>query len=185
VVRREDELRQGWDDWKRESFPDAPLEFPGVRFYLLHSLAHLLISAIALECGYSASAIRERLYCAVPASGAELPMAGVLLMTGTTGSEGTLGGLVEQGRRIHEHLGRAWRLGTLCSNDPICAAHSPARDHAERHLEGAACHGCLFVAEPSCERNNGLLDRALVVPTIGHDPALAYFSEPPRGPEPA
>lgn len=185
VARREDELRQGWDDWKRESFPDAPLEFPGARFYLLHSLAHLLISAIALECGYSASAIRERLYCSRPDAVAEgePAMAGILLMTGTTGSEGTLGGLVEQGRRIHEHLRRAWRLGTLCSNDPICAGHSPARDHAERYLEGAACHGCLFIAEPSCERNNGMLDRALVVPTIGHDPGLAYFSELPAEPE--
>ena len=144
---------------------------------MLHSLAHLLISAISLECGYAASSIRERIYCA--GDDAETKMAAILLMTGTTGSEGTLGGLAEQGRNIGAHLQRAWQLGTLCSNDPICASHSPARDHAERHLEGAACHGCLFIAEPSCERNNSFLDRALVVPTIGHDPRLAMFAERP------
>lgn len=70
---------------------------------------------------------------------------------------------------------RAFDEGVLCSNDPVCASHSPADDHAERHLEGAACHGCLFIAEPSCEQFNQYLDRALVVPTIGHPPELAFF----------
>jgi hypothetical protein len=54
-------------------------------------------------------------------------MAGILLYTGTPGSEGTLGGLVEQGRHVRSHLRRAWDLGVLCSNDPVCAAHSPRR----------------------------------------------------------
>ncbi len=45
---------------------DANGEFPGVRFYLLHSLAHLLLTAISLECGYAASAIREYLPAAKP-----------------------------------------------------------------------------------------------------------------------
>jgi hypothetical protein len=35
---------------------DATGEFPGARFYLLHSLSHLLLTAISLECGYAASA---------------------------------------------------------------------------------------------------------------------------------
>ena len=29
-------------------------EFPRIRFYLLHSLSHLLLTAISLECGYDA-----------------------------------------------------------------------------------------------------------------------------------
>src|SRR5690606_38586565 len=153
------------------------LAFPGARFYMLHSLAHLLISAISLDCGYAASSIRERIYCAE--HDAETKMAAILLTTGTTGSEGTLGGLVEQGRSISPHLECAWLMVSMCSNDPVCAGHSPARDHVERHLEGAACHGCLFIAEPSCERNNSFLDRALVVPTLWHDPQLAFFSERP------
>ena len=101
----------------------------------------------------------------------------ILLHTGSSGSEGTLGGLVEQGRRLREHLDEAIKLGELCSNDPVCAGHSPDGDHAERFLEGAACHGCLFIAECSCERFNRYLDRALVVPTIGHPKGLAFFQE--------
>ena len=152
-------------------------EFPGVRFYLLHSLAHLLLTAISLECGYAASSIRERIYCdPIPGKNS---MAGILLTTGTTGSEGTLGGLVEEGRRLRHHLREAWDLGRLCSNDPVCATHDPASEAGDRRLEGAACHGCLYIAESSCERYNRYLDRALVVPTIGNDPRLAYFAERP------
>ena len=146
----------------------------GRKFYLLHSLSHLLINAIALECGYSASAIRERIYCG-PYDEDPTVMQGILLYTGTVGSEGTLGGLVEQGRRLDRHLAQALHAGELCSNDPICASHQPVNDPSERWLEGAACHGCLFVSEPSCERFNRCLDRALVVPVIGEDPALAFF----------
>ncbi|HXV60098.1 MAG TPA: DUF1998 domain-containing protein [Vicinamibacteria bacterium] len=175
VRRRGLELLRGYDAWAAE-LRNAP-EFPGVRFYLLHSLAHLLVSAISLECGYSASALRERIYCA-PAN-SDLPMAAILLSTGSAGTEGTLGGLVEQGRQIGDHLERAFDMGSLCSNDPVCASHSPENDPSERTLEGAACHGCLFIAECSCERFNRYLDRALVVPTIGHDPELAFFSEKP------
>lgn len=152
--------------------------FPGPRFYLLHSLAHLLLTAISLECGYSASAIRERIYC-MPPGGAEPPMAALMLSTGTTGSEGTLGGLVEEGRRIRHHLREAWELGRLCSNDPVCAAHDPAAQATDRRTEGAACHGCLYVAESSCDHFNRFMDRALVVPTIGNPAELAFFRERP------
>ena len=68
---------------------------------MLHSFAHLLITAVSLECGYPASSIRERIY-ALPGIGY-----GVLLFTGTSDSEGTLGGLVELGRRIHQHIRKA------------------------------------------------------------------------------
>ena len=151
--------------------------FPGLRFYLLHSLSHLLLTTISLECGYSASSLRERIFCS--RAGDTPQMAGILITTGTTGSEGTLGGLVEEGRRMRHHLRHAWELGRLCSNDPVCAAHDPASKHADRRTEGAACHGCLYVSEPSCERHNRYLDRALVVPTLGNDPTLAFFAERP------
>jgi hypothetical protein len=153
-------------------------EFPGVRFYLLHSLSHLLLTAVSLECGYAASAIRERIYCGQPEIDGP-NMVAIMLTTGTTGSEGTLGGLVEEGRRIRHHLREAWELGRLCSNDPVCAAHDPSSAASDRRTEGAACHGCLYVAECSCERFNRFLDRALVVPTIGNDPELAFFRESP------
>ncbi len=175
VIERGRELLAGYDAWGR-GIPEPP-PFPGVRFYLLHSLAHLVITAISLECGYAASAIRERIYCS--RAGEDPPMAAILLSTGTAGTQGTLGGLVEQGRGLRVHLRRAFDLGKLCSNDPVCARHSPEGDPAERYLEGAACHGCVFVAECSCERFNRYLDRALVVPSIGHAPALAFFGERP------
>ncbi len=184
VQARGRELLAGYEAWNRhldeerraggvKEVPKA-LPFPGVRFYLLHSLSHLLMSTLSLECGYSASGLKERIYCA--ARDGDPPMAAILIMTGSSGAEGTLGGLVEQGRRLGHHLKRAVQLGMLCSNDPVCADHSPGGDYAERFLEGAACHGCLFVAECSCERFNRYLDRALVVPAMGHDRALAFFS---------
>ena len=149
-----------------------PPPFPGARFYLLHSLAHLLITAVSLECGYSASAIRERIYSQRPEGGP--PMAAILLSTATPGSEGTLGGLVDQGRVLADHLERAWRLGRLCSNDPVCAGHEP-QSPGERRMDGAACHGCLYIAESSCEQFNRFLDRALVVPCLGQPAELAFF----------
>jgi hypothetical protein len=57
-------------------------------------------------------------------------------------------------------------LGRLCSNDPVCAQHEPQSPHESRFLHGAACHGCLLIAETSCEQHNDFLDRALVVPTV-------------------
>jgi hypothetical protein len=179
VKEREQELRGGFHSWASTlAKGDGPgPAFPGARFYMLHSLAHLLISAISLECGYSASAIRERIYCGPSAADLNTPMAAILLSTGSSGTEGTLGGLVEQGRRITEHLRRAYDLGRLCSNDPVCAGHAPHDDPSERHLEGAACHGCLFIAECSCERFNRYLDRTLVVPTVGHVESLAFFGK--------
>ena len=64
----------------------------------------------------------------------------------------------------------------LCANDPVCAQHQPESRQEERFLFGAACHGCLLLAESSCERRNDFLDRALVVPTVDGDGA-AFFTE--------
>ena len=126
---------------------------------MLHSLSHLLITAVSLECGYAASSIRERIY-------ANDTGYGILLYTGTSGSEGTLGGLVQVGRQIEQHLAKALELGRLCSNDPVCAQHQPSNAEEDRFLHGSACHGCLLIAETSCERRNEFLDRALVVNTV-------------------
>ena len=41
--------------------PDPDHGYPGLRFALLHSLAHALIRQLALECGYTAASIRERI----------------------------------------------------------------------------------------------------------------------------
>jgi hypothetical protein len=172
VVERTERLARAHDLEQRS-------DFPGARFYLLHTLSHLLLTAISLECGYAASSIRERIYSQSASGDARPAMAAVLLGTGTTGSEGTLGGLVEEGRNLIHHLREAWDLGRLCSNDPVCAAHDPEHASSDRRTEGAACHGCLYIAESSCEWFNRFLDRALLVPTIGNDPELAFFKERP------
>lgn len=173
VIARGEKLLAGFQLWKQRT--KSRMKFPGVRFYLLHSLAHQLITTISLDCGYPASAISERIYCA-PATD-ETPMAAILLSTGTTGTEGTLGGLVEEGRRLRQHLRKAFDDARLCSNDPVCAQHQPASPD-DRNLEGAACHGCLFIPECSCERFNQFLDRALVFPTLGSEEA-AFFKTAP------
>lgn len=175
VKRREARLRAGYMQWAGQQ--ESPPPFPGIRFYMLHTLSHMLMTALSLDCGYAASAIRERIYCSAP--GEETRMAAILLSTGTSGSEGTLGGLVDQGRRIRHHLGYAWDLATLCSSDPVCANHIPEGDYAEQYFSGAACHSCLFVAECSCERYNKYLDRALVVPVIGQSADIAFFRKRP------
>jgi hypothetical protein len=40
----------------------------------------------------------------------------------------------------------------------------------------AACHACVLLPETSCELNNGLLDRALLVGSP-EDPALGFFRD--------
>ena len=47
----------------------------------------------------------------------------------------------------------------------------------DRFLEGAACHGCLLIAETSCERRNEYLDRALVVATVCDQEAELFADE--------
>jgi hypothetical protein len=126
---------------------------------MLHSLSHLLITTVSLECGYAASAIRERIYAGESGYG-------ILLYTGTSGNDGTLGGLVQIGKGIESFLINALELGRLCSNDPVCSQHTPENEAEDRFLHGAACHGCLLIAETSCERRNEFLDRALVVNTV-------------------
>jgi len=158
VRKRGERLNAGFEAWRHEH-QGTKRQFTGLPYIMLHSLSHLLITAISLECGYPASAIRERVYAG--SSGY-----GILLYTGTSDAEGTLGGLVEIGRQIHTHFKNALEIGRLCSNDPVCAQHDPENKHEARFLQGAACHGCLLIAETSCEQHNDFLDRALVISTL-------------------
>jgi hypothetical protein len=147
--------------------------FPGLRYVLLHSLAHILMRELAVECGYTAASIRERIYSLDPVETGG-PMAGILLYTATADSEGTLGGLVSLGQpdALGCLLGQALDAARLCASDPLCAEHHPWRDGDSLH--GAACHACMFVPETSCERANRYLDRAVLIPTIQQGD-LAFF----------
>jgi hypothetical protein len=170
VKKRAEDLNRGFLKWfDSKGIPQQKAEFPGAQYVMLHSLSHLLITSISLECGYAASSIRERIYASDSGYG-------ILLYTGSSGSEGTLGGLVEVGRRIDYHIVQALALGRLCSNDPVCAQHEPDDPREERFLHGSACHGCLLIAETSCERRNEFLDRALLVNTV-EDLDAAFLSD--------
>ncbi len=166
------QLLEGWRAWAAERRrPENG--FPGLAYVMLHSLSHMLMTSIALDCGYPASSLRERVYAGEGGYG-------ILIYTGSSDSEGTLGGLVETGRRFGFHLRRAVDDGRLCSNDPVCAEHAPNSALEGRLLQGAACHGCLLIAETSCEQRNDFLDRALVVPTVGPGDA-AFFDLSEQG----
>lgn len=152
-----------------------PLEagYPGMPYVLLHTFAHALMRQLALECGYSAASLRERIYSRLPQS-ADDPMAGVLIYTSAPDSEGTLGGLVSLGesQRLERHIGAALEAARLCASDPLCAEHPPSQ--SGRTLHAAACHACLFAPETSCERGNKYLDRSSLVKTVDRDD-LAFF----------
>jgi hypothetical protein len=172
VLKRCEMLRAGHRGWRNARQLDAEKGFPGIRYAMLHVFSHVLIRELALECGYNAASIRERIYSD---SGPGNPMAGVLLYTAAADSDGTLGGLVALGKP--ENLGRlikqALRRSTICSSDPLCSEHNASTD---RSLHGASCHACAFVAETSCERANRYLDRALIVRTFDSADAAIFPS---------
>ena len=171
VVQHSSKHRDACKLWNRDHGLKAnEFDWPGEAYLMLHSLAHLLITTAALECGYGASAIKERIY-SFPGQGH-----GILLYTSGSGSEGTLGGLVSLADRIEQLVAAALERGLLCSNDPFCSMHQPESDLEKRYSHGAACHGCLLIAETSCEQRNQFLDRAFVVPTLDVTDA-AFFPD--------
>ena len=99
-------------------------DFFGAPYVMLHSLSHLLINAISLECGYPASSIKERIYAK------EDQGYGILLYTACSDSHGTLGGLATAAKSIGHYLQLALEMGGLCSNDPICAAQRGGSERA-------------------------------------------------------
>jgi hypothetical protein len=142
--------------------------WPGPRFIALHTLSHLLIRTIALECGYSSASLSERIY----ASTEDDPRSGILIYTAVPDAEGTLGGLVSLGepREFSRIFRRALRDADRCSSDPLCVERRPVAP--ADFLHGAACHVCLFVSETTCERGNRFLDRRFVVPVDPGFPSL-------------
>lgn len=125
------------------------------RTILIHTFAHLLIRELSLVAGYSASSIRERLYVSPK-------MYGLLLYTGSSDSDGSLGGLIHHGskERFYELVSNALESARFCSSDPLCSDNLGG---TFGKLNGAACYACSIVSETSCERKNQLLDRGLVV----------------------
>jgi hypothetical protein len=125
------------------------------RLMLIHTLAHAVIDQWALDSGYPASSLRERLY-------ADECMAGFLIYTATSDSAGSLGGVLAEavpGRLAAAFYELAART-SWCSSDPLCVESGP---NGVDGLNLAACHSCALLPEVSCEEMNLLLDRAMLV----------------------
>lgn len=139
---------------------------PTIKFLILHTLAHLMIRQLSFESGYSSGSLRERIF-------ASDEQAGVMIYTADGDSEGSLGGLVQQGEinRLIPALIAALETAAWCSNDPVC---SEMESQGVMGLNKSACHSCTLVSETSCENNNLLLDRKLL---IGDDTTQGFFSE--------
>lgn len=148
----------------------TPRELPP-RFFLLHTLAHVLIRRLSFECGYGSSSLRERLYC-WDEPGKE--MTGILIYTAAGDSEGTMGGLVQQGKpgRLESLFLGAIQDARWCSSDPLCIESS---GQGIDSLNRAACHACALLPETSCEEGNRFLDRGVLVGTTDL-PDLGFFS---------
>lgn len=141
------------------------------QFVLIHTFAHLVINQFSYECGYGSSALRERIYCNL-----EYPddtMNGVLIYTASGDSEGSLGGLVRQGKpgNLENIVYSAIENARWCSSDPICI---DSHGQGPNSCNLAACHNCALLPETCCEESNMLLDRALLIGSI-ENPAIGYF----------
>lgn len=158
------DLMQGW---------------PGSRYIALHTLSHLLIRTIAMECGYNSASLAERIY----SGDAEERRTGILIYTAVPDSEGTLGGLVSLAdqdpstgeNRLARIVRTALYKAGRCSSDPLCGERLPKAP--EDFLHGAACHSCLFVSETTCERGNRFLDRRFITPLAGDPKTLALIQD--------
>ena len=142
----------------------------GVRFLLLHTISHLLIRELTLQCGYTSAAIKEKIYSSRNES---MPMCGILIYTASSDSDGSLGGLARQGvtEKIRDTIFSMLENASWCSNDPVCI---DSKSQGYGALNYAACHACTLLPETSCECGNLLLDRGAVVGT-SDEPEMGYF----------
>lgn len=143
------------------------------KFIMLHTLSHLLISQLSFECGYSIASLSERLYCSEESDGKQ--MAGIFIYTASGDSEGTLGGLVRQGRAdtFPNLLKKAVANAKTCSNDPVCIM---SRGQGRDSLNLAACHACALLPETCCEERNAFLDRGMIVGTY-NEPNIGFWGD--------
>ncbi len=147
VVGRVNKLKRHYDRDRSERGLEGLDISP--EYVLLHTFAHALISQLSFDCGYGSAALRERVYCG--SGDCDRPMQGVLIYTASGDSEGTLGGLVRQGRpdRLKTMIARAIHRMQWCSSDPVCIESS---GQGSDNSNLAACHGCVLLPETSCEK---------------------------------
>jgi hypothetical protein len=138
------------------------------KFVLLHTIAHVLIQELVIECGYTAAALAERIY-------SNGDMNGILIYTASASADGTMGGLVEMSspENLLKALANAVTNARWCSNDPVCMGDTT---HGNSGSNLAACHNCCLLPETSCEHFNAGLDRGLLIgDSSGAHEFLGYF----------
>lgn len=165
VRERVKRIETAYNNWRQQRGLPPTTVLP--RQVLAHTLAHLFIRQLSLHCGYSSSSLRERIY-----SGED--MCGLLIYTASADSDGSLGGLIQQGRTIYlaATMHALLESAQWCSSDPLCSEHDPLQTGK---LNGACCHACGLVSETSCEYANRLLDRALICDLVGVS-GTGYFN---------
>jgi len=150
-----------WLEVTNSIYPDFVFRDPARRdelhpvFVWWHTLSHLLIRSISTEAGYPSASIRERVYLERSASRVR---GGILLYAAQPGSEGTMGGLVALVPHFQQIFQRTFDMLDRCSGDPLCIENQ----FQSGHYSGAACYGCLFLSETSCEHRNMWLDRRIL-----------------------
>jgi len=125
-------------------------------FVWWHTLSHLLLKTLAVDSGYTAASIRERVYIDLQR---DPPEGAVILYSSQPGADGTLGGLLAQAARFEQILERSLEMAHACSNDPLCFQQRFDRGQ----FAGASCYGCVQVSETSCEHRNLWLDRHVIL----------------------
>ena len=149
-------------------------EIPGVevsaKFILLHSLAHILIQELVIECGYTSASLAERIY-------ADGEQCGILIYTASASSDGTMGGLVEMSHpdQLLNALMNGLERARWCSNDPVCMElGNVGQGNSGSNL--AACHSCCLLPETACEHFNQGLDRAMLIGDVtGKSNLIGFF----------
>jgi len=167
-------MRKNFRAFARQN-PSATANPPYSRQVLVHTLAHLMLRQLTIECGYASASLRERLYVSPPCPHEpEQEMAGFLIYTSTVDSDGSLGGLVRMGEsaRFFPALQDALNVATWCSSDPVCLQ---SEGQGADSLNLAACHACALVPETSCELYNRILNRSFVIAAQGSGNTSAYF----------
>lgn len=170
IQRRVDQLNENY----MNSYYGAqrPREITA-KFLLIHTLSHILMKQLSFECGYNIASIKERIYCSEPSEGKS--MSGIFIYTASGDSEGTMGGLVRQGRPdvFPAVFKKAIEASITCSNDPVC---SLSMGQGRDSLNLAACYSCCLVPETSCEEFNVFLDRATIIGNY-EDRDFGFYSD--------
>lgn len=147
-----DEIRHRWANASLPANKERP-EISNPLFVWWHTLCHAIIKSLSLSCGYSSTALHERVYIDdISGKG------GILIYNTSPGEDSGMGGLVDtvySENEFNRVLKNAMNTLLVCSNDPLCSSIQLE----EGDVNGSVCHNCLLLSETSCEHRNSFLDR--------------------------